>query len=120
MVEALDAGLEDLGLSALSTVCGCSSGGTSRASEVEERLALHLSSAVSAAGAVQLRLLDDPPDGSPASTLGLRDLLDLGTELLELLASGRQADQRALVADAPAPDAPADAGRPAAGSTRAS
>ena len=112
VVQQLQAGLDDLGLSALSTACGCAAGGTSRASEVEQRLALHFSAAVTADGVAELELLDDPPPGSPAGALGLRDLLELGTELLDLLASGRQADQRAFAADAPAPDAPPDTVRP--------
>jgi hypothetical protein len=57
-------------------------------------------------------LLDEPPAGSPAGSLGLRDLLELGAQLLDLLASARHADQRALSPDAPSGDPATDPPRP--------
>jgi hypothetical protein len=99
-------------MSALATVCGCASSGAGGTTEVEERVALHFASAVTAPQAAGLALLDDPPAGSPVSALGLRDLLEFGAQLLDLFASARPADGRAMAPDA-APTA--DAARPVAG-----
>ena len=112
VVQRLTAGSADLRLSALGTVCACAASGAGGASEVEERLALHFADQVSAAGAARLTLLDDPPAGSPASALGLRDLLELGAQLLDLFASAAPADRRSLSPDAATTGS---ATRPAAG-----
>jgi hypothetical protein len=112
VVQPLTARLSDLDISALSTICACAASGAESATEIEERLALTLSRRITAPDAARLVLLDDPP---PGSALGLRDLLELGAQLLDLLASARHADQRALSPDAPLAGAPPDTRRPGPG-----
>ena len=114
VVQHLTAELGDLDISALSTICTCAASGADGTTEIEERLAVLLSARITAPNGARLVLLDDPPPGSAADTLGLRDLLEFGAQVLDLLASGRHADQRALSPDAPAADAPPDARRPEA------
>ena len=53
-------------------------------------------------------LLDDPPTGAGPTALGLRDLLDFGAQVQQLLASGRQADARTLLPDTVRVDAGLD------------
>jgi hypothetical protein len=109
VVETLEAGLSDLGLSALATVCACASSGATGTTGIESRLALHLGRSVTAASAARLVLASDPPGGPSTDAggpLGLRDLLELGAQILDLLASARLADQRALSVDAPPATAP--------------
>jgi hypothetical protein len=112
VVQRLRARLADLDLSAISTVVACGASGADGTTELEERLALHFAGKVTAPEAVRLVLLEDPPANAAAGSLGLRDLLELGAQLLDLLASARHADQRALSADAPPADAPPDTPRP--------
>ena len=119
VVQTVTARLPDLGLSALGTVCACGATGRGGTTELEERLALRLGAAVTAPGAERLVLLDDPPSGGPASTRGLRELLELGDQVLDLLASARQADSRALAPDTDRPDAGVDAGELRARADRA-
>ncbi len=107
VVQTLAARLPALRLSALSTVLGCAAAG-SGTSELEQRLALHFGAQVTAADAVEIVLLEDPPAGAGATALGLRDLLDLGSQVQELLASGRQADARTLLPDTERADAGVD------------
>ena len=103
-LQAVSARLPDLGLSAIATVMACSGTGDG-ASELEQRLAGHLGSLVTAPDAAKLVLLDDPPPGSTAGSIGLRQLLDLGAELTDLLASARPADARDLAPETERPDA---------------
>jgi hypothetical protein len=110
VVQTVTARLPELGLSALGTVCACATTGPGGTTELEERLALRLSAAVTAPAAERLVFRDDPPSGSPASARGLRELLELGDQVLDLLAGARQADSRALAPDTERPEAGVDAG----------
>ena len=80
----------------------------SGATELEQRLALHFGTLITATGAAEIVLLDDPPAGAGPTVLGLRDLLDLGAQVQQLLASGRQADARTLLPDTERADAGLD------------
>ncbi len=95
--------LPDLRLSALSTVIACAAAGT-EATELEQRLALHVGGLVTDPAAAEIALLDDPPAGSGANARGLRDLVDLAGQVAELLAGARQADARALLPDTERPN----------------
>ena len=107
VLQTLTARLPALKLSALSTVLACASAG-SASTELEHRLALHFGTQVTAADAAEIVLLDDAPAGAGATVLGLRDLLDLGAEIQQLLSSGRQADARTLLPDTERADAGLD------------
>ena len=107
VLQKLTARLPALRLSALSTVLACGSAG-SGATELEQRLALHFGTLITATGAAEIVLLDDPPAGAGPTVLGLRDLLDLGAQVQQLLASGRQADARTLLPDTERADAGLD------------
>ena len=98
VLQKLTAKLPALKLSALSTVLACAAAG-SGTTELEQRLALHFGTLITASGAAEIVLLDDPPTGAGPTALGLRDLLDLGAQVQQLLASGRQADARTLLPD---------------------
>lgn len=107
VVETVQARLTDLGLSAISTIAACAAAGTD-ASELEQRVAVHLGGLVTDARAAEIALLDDAPAGSGTTALGLRDLLDLGGQVGNLLSSARQADARALLPDTERADAGID------------
>ena len=97
VLQKLSARLPALRLSALSTVLACASAG-SGSTELEQRLALHFGTLITAAGAAEIVLLDDPPAGAGPTVLGLRDLLDLGAAgpaAALLGAAGRRADAAA-------------------------
>ncbi len=107
LLQKLRAPLPALRLSALSTVLACAAAG-SGSTELEQRLALHFGTLITADGAAEIVLLDDPPAGAGPNVLGLRDLLDLGAQVQQLLASGRQADARTLLPDSERVDAGLD------------
>jgi hypothetical protein len=106
VLQEVSARLSDLGISALSTVAASAAAGTD-ATELEQRLALHLGKQVSAENAKRtaaLHFLEDPPAGGAAGSLGLRDLLDLTEQISGLLSAARQADARALLPDTERPN----------------
>ena len=97
VLQKLTARLPALELSALSTVLACASAG-SGTTELEQRLALHFGTLITATGAAEIVLLDDPPAGAGPTALGLRDLLDLGAQVAaaaRLGTAGRRADAAA-------------------------
>ena len=103
-LQTVTARLPDLNLSAMATVLACAGTGDA-ASELEARLALHLGSLVTAPDAARLELLVDPPPNAGAASIGLRPLLELGAELIDLVASARPADARDLALGTDRPDA---------------
>ncbi|MEU1390909.1 MULTISPECIES: hypothetical protein [unclassified Nonomuraea] len=95
--------LPELGLSALGTVMACTTSTEGAPSELEQRLLVRVAAQVTATGAAEVALLDEPPAGSGATAAGLRGLIELGADIAALLSSSRPGDARSLLPDTERP-----------------
>ncbi|WP_371599926.1 hypothetical protein [Streptomyces sp. NBC_00564] len=103
VLQNVEVALPELGLSALGTVMACTTKAEGAPSELEQRLQVRVTLQVTAPGAAELELLDEPPAGSGATAVGLRGLLELGADVAALLSSSRPADARSLLPDTERP-----------------
>ncbi|GGI03574.1 hypothetical protein [Egicoccus halophilus] len=88
VLATITVGLEELGLSPLSTVLAAVRGGP-EGSELQGHLAARLTTAVTDERAVGLRAHDGPAPGGPSDAMGLTDLVLLARRLADLLGSAR-------------------------------
>ncbi len=95
--------LPTLGLSALGTVMACTTSTEGAPSELEQRVLVRVAAQVTATGAAEVELLDEPPASSGATAVGLRGLLELGADVAAMLSSSRPADARSLLPDTERP-----------------
>ncbi len=105
VLGTVEADLSDLALSPLSVLAASGSGGTDRPTELEERIALHLSSIADDETAAELHIITGRRDSWPASALTLGDLLALADSARAVTGGARPLDATllALPEDTPSP-----------------
>lgn len=98
VLETVEAGLRDLGVSPLSALLAAVRGG-GEVSELEERLSLAFADAASQEGAAGLSAHEGPPPGAHAGTVGLSEFMLVAGRIADLLSSARGATLRDLAPD---------------------